>query len=216
MRNDPSMFEEYHSGFRSQSSGWPSSPVQIFIDTICSTFSASHQKPLIADLGCGDAQLARVLVPKGYPVFSYDLVSQNSFVVEAQCTERLPLPGGEQSEGAVIDIVVCCLSLMGNDWLKMIQESKRVMKVGGKLKIAEVSSRFPDINAFVELVKEVGFKLNTKVRHTAKVQLCTDTADNTKSLQSGCLEYAFCTLRVYQVGRCEAFEQAGGGASCEI
>ena len=91
-------------------------------------------KPVIADLGCGDAQLARSLVPLGFTVLSYDLISVNAWVVEAQCTQRVPLPGsnekGKEGQAAIVDVVVCCLSLMGMDWLGMIRESRRILKEG--------------------------------------------------------------------------------------
>ncbi|CAD6586241.1 MAG: 25S rRNA (adenine645-N1)-methyltransferase [Cyphobasidiales sp. Tagirdzhanova-0007] len=164
MQEDPSMFSEYHSGFRSQASSWPSQPVQLFI----SSFLASPFRPLIADLGCGDAELARTLSPKGFSVFSYDLVSTNPWVVEAQCTKRVPLPGLEGKrgdEGALMNVVVCCLSLMGEDWLNMIREAKRILRNGGKLQVAEVASRFTDIAAFVELIQQVGFTLISKVTY---------------------------------------------------
>lgn len=90
---------------------------------------------MIADLGCGKAELARTLVPLGFTVLSYDLVEEEPYIIKAQCTKRLPLPGlsngkEDTAEGAVVDCVVCCLSLMGSDWLGMIKEARRVMKMG--------------------------------------------------------------------------------------
>lgn len=34
----------------------------------------------------------------------------------------------------------------------------------GELKIAEVASRFPDVDEFVSLISSVGFKMNAKVK----------------------------------------------------
>jgi ribosomal RNA-processing protein 8 len=34
----------------------------------------------------------------------------------------------------------------------------------GELKVAEVASRFTDIDAFVELIETIGFRLQSKVR----------------------------------------------------
>lgn len=95
----------------------------------------SGNKPLIVDVGCGDADLAKQLIPSGFSVLSYDLVEKLPFINEAQCTQRLPLPGaaegpGSKAEGAIADYVICCLSLMGSDWLGTIKEAKRVLKAG--------------------------------------------------------------------------------------
>lgn len=68
-------------------------------------------------------------------VLSYDLVSDDSFVVEADICAKLPLPGREPSleeksvgEGHVVDIVVCALSLMGTNWTNCIREAWRILK----------------------------------------------------------------------------------------
>lgn len=136
---------QYHNGFASQAQSWPSQPIHIFIDDFKRLYPASTtntSKPVIADLGCGKAELAQTLVPLGFNVLSYDLVEEEPYIIKAQCTERLPLPGkslsakkgketeGDNAEGAVVDYVVCCLSLMGSDWLGMIKEARRVLKMG--------------------------------------------------------------------------------------
>lgn len=141
-------------------------------------------KPVVADLGCGDAQLAQTLVPKGYTVFSFDLVEKLPWIIAAQCSKRLPLPGSVDGTGqsSLVDVVVCCLSLMGNDWIDMVREARRVLRkkwvflrsmgrlaaclpatCSGKLKIAEVKSRFSDVDAFVEMINSIGFTLMSKV-----------------------------------------------------
>ena len=95
---------------------------------------------MIADLGCGDAALARALVPKGMTVLSFDLVSDNAYVIEADTCVRVPLPGSEiplsadqdnatgTGEGQVVDVVVCALSLMGTNWPGCIREAWRILK----------------------------------------------------------------------------------------
>jgi len=94
---------------------------------------------VIADLGCGDAALAKAMLPKGYTVLSYDLVSNNGYVVEADICRALPLPGSEpdakvteatSGEGQVVNAVVCALSLMGVNWPQCIREAWRVLKAG--------------------------------------------------------------------------------------
>jgi ribosomal RNA-processing protein 8 len=87
------------------------------------------------DLGCGDAALARALLPKGMTVLSYDLISDGKYVIETDCCGTLPLPGSEgddaeetSGEAAVVDVVVCALSLMGTNWPNTIREAWRVLK----------------------------------------------------------------------------------------
>jgi ribosomal RNA-processing protein 8 len=77
------------------------------------------------------------LLPKGISVISFDLVSDNKFVVEADICEQIPLPGSEggssgksAGEGQVVDVVVCALSLMGTNWVKCLRETWRILKAG--------------------------------------------------------------------------------------
>ncbi|CCM04867.1 uncharacterized protein FIBRA_07060 [Fibroporia radiculosa] len=170
MREDPKVYEEYHTGFRHQVHSWPTNPVSHFV----SLLAEYPPKTVIADLGCGDAALARALVPRGFAVFSFDLVADGVFVVEADTCVHLPLPGSEEGgtepdagvrghgEGAVVDVVVCALSLMGTNWPNCMREAWRVLRPHGELKIAEVASRFTDVDAFVSLVCSFGFQLTSK------------------------------------------------------
>ncbi|GAA5967904.1 hypothetical protein JCM11641_005804 [Rhodosporidiobolus odoratus] len=175
-------FDDYHTGFRSQAATWPVHPLALIAQSLLSSLAPNS---LIADFGCGDAALARTLVPSSSPSFSsalppipslklnqktlkekrlkvlsFDLVSQSSYVVEAECSS-VPLPGGTAG-GEVVDSVVCCLSLMGTDWVKMIREARRVLREGGVLKIAEVTSRFTSVDDFVKLLGSLGFSLSHK------------------------------------------------------
>lgn len=157
-----------------------------------SLFESYPQKTVIADLGCGDAVLAKSLVPKGICVVSFDLVSDNGYVVEADICEKIPLPGSEgfkeaksSGEGQVVDVVVCALSLMGVNWPTCLREAWRILKPGwvtlvtlylimrlfripflyrGALHIAEVTSRFTDLESFLNLVGSLGFRLKVKVQ----------------------------------------------------
>ncbi|GAA5955454.1 hypothetical protein JCM21900_002053 [Sporobolomyces salmonicolor] len=177
-------FDEYHIGFRSQATNWPVHPLSLIATSLLSSLAPNS---LIADFGCGDAALARTLCPSASPspsgaslklkltapklvaqkslkVLSFDLVSQNPFVVEAECSS-VPLPGspvGTGNEGQIVDAVVCCLSLMGTDWVMVVREARRVLKAGGKLLVAEVTSRFEKVEEFVKLIETVGFECTAK------------------------------------------------------
>ncbi|KAH7100680.1 methyltransferase-domain-containing protein [Auriculariales sp. MPI-PUGE-AT-0066] len=159
MQDDPGMFNKYHSGFRRQVESWPTNPVDIFIKELATLPAGS----VIADLGCGEAAIAQNMTPRGYCVLSYDLVSTSPFVVAADTCSHIPLPGREESsDGTVVDVCVCALSLMNSNWLSCVREVRRVLKNTGKFKVAEVTSRFKDVDKFVELVEKVGFKLLSK------------------------------------------------------
>ena len=132
----PSLLFQYHTGFRHQVHSWPDNPVSHYI----SILSSRPRGTLIVDLGCGDAALAKSLVPKGLTVLSYDLVSDGEFVVEADVCAKVPLPGGEdegsvgegdeeeERKAQVVDVVVCALSLMSTNWVGCIREAWRVLK----------------------------------------------------------------------------------------
>lgn len=126
------IFIQYHTGFRHQVQSWPVNPVSHYI----SALSSYPPKTVVVDLGCGDAALARALVPEGLTVLSYDLVSDGEFVVEADICSKIPLPGcesGGSEDGAaaqVADVVICALSLMSTNWVGCIREAWRILKPG--------------------------------------------------------------------------------------
>ncbi|KAF9247149.1 methyltransferase-domain-containing protein [Melanogaster broomeanus] len=165
MKQDPENFETYHIGFRHQVQSWPSNPVSYYI----SELSSYPPKTVIADLGCGDAALARGLHSKNFNVLSFDLVSDGAYVVEADICSQLPLPGSEplstestEGDAQIVDVVICALSLMSTNWPKCIREAWRVLRPGGELKIAEVASRFSSVDDFTSLISSLGFKFQKK------------------------------------------------------
>ncbi|KAG8699534.1 25S rRNA (adenine645-N1)-methyltransferase [Ceratobasidium sp. 394] len=158
MRKEPQVYAEYHTGFRHQTKSWPVNPVTL----IAASLSSLPPRSLIVDLGCGDAKLAKNLVPDGLNVLSFDLVSDGAWVVEADICTKVPLPGSEQDgeDGqAVVDACVCSLSLMSTNWVGCVREAWRVLRMGGRFIVAEVTSRFRNTDLFVEVLSEVGFEL---------------------------------------------------------
>lgn len=139
---------QYHTGFRHQVASWPSNPLEHFKNELVSYPSHS----VIVDLGCGDASLARDLIPKGLIVHSYDLVSANPFITAVDICAMLPLPGSEEKEeGQIVDVVVCSLSLMSTNWLNCIREARRVLRtrwvsVSSDFALASDSIAFPVVN----------------------------------------------------------------------
>ena len=151
--SSPELFAEYHAGFSQQvSSAWPRNPVEDFIAAIKNRGPSSNtQNPLprrktqsctIADLGCGDAPLARALIPSftkklQLTIHSYDLHAASQHITVADVA-NLPLRDGEA------DIAIFCLSLMGTNWVDFVDEAWRVLRGDGKgeVWVAEVKSRF--------------------------------------------------------------------------
>ena len=77
---------------------------------------------VIADLGCGDAKIAKTLGKK-HVVHSFDLVS-NSSTITACDMAHVPL------EDEAADVVVYCLSLMGTNLSDFFREANRILKMG--------------------------------------------------------------------------------------
>ncbi|KAL8529361.1 hypothetical protein ACS0TY_006689 [Phlomoides rotata] len=153
-KEDPSLFNVYHSGYQAQMSLWPEQPNDIIINWI------KDRSPslVVADFGCGDARLAKSVKNK---VFSLDLVSNDPSVIACDMSNT-PL------DSSSVDIAVFCLSLMGTNFPSYLQEANRVLKPRGCLLIAEVKSRFDpttrgaDPNDFVKAICELGFTSTSK------------------------------------------------------
>jgi len=144
---NPELFEQYHEGFRHQVASWPVNPVDVIVRWIVNRYSSQikngskkkKNKVVVADFGCGDAQMAKDLIqrhPDAFKVHSFDLVSsQNPELVTACDMANVPL------EAKSVDVVVFCLALMGTNLADFIREAHRVLKDNGRVQIAEVRSR---------------------------------------------------------------------------
>ncbi|KAL3468962.1 methyltransferase-domain-containing protein [Aspergillus californicus] len=191
--SSPELFEEYHAGFARQvKESWPLNPVDSYIKAIRTrggTSSAPKRgKPdqksrnqglalprrpngacTIADLGCGDAQLARALIPStkklNLKLLSYDLHAPKGSPITKADISNLPIDDGS------VDVAVFCLSLMGTNWVSFVEEAWRVLRGDGKGEcwVSEVKSRFgkvhrkkAQIGAKKTLTKAEKKKLNKK------------------------------------------------------
>ncbi|XP_064608821.1 ribosomal RNA-processing protein 8-like isoform X2 [Liolophura sinensis] len=140
---DEEAFLVYHDGFQNQVEKWPSNP----LDSIIKYISNKPPSLIVADFGCGDARLAQSIPNK---VHSFDLVALNEHVTACDMA-KVPL------KKRSVDICVFCLSLMGTNLVDYLTEANRILKTGGILKIAEVSSRFDSLPQFIDSLKKLGF-----------------------------------------------------------
>ena len=146
---NPELFVQYHEGFRHQVESWPMNPVDVIVRWLADKYKSSNKNNnskksqcVVADFGCGDAQLAKDLLkvekhPDGesrFKVHSFDLVAPNDLVTACDMA-NVPL------KDKTVDVCVFCLSLMGTNLADFIREAHRVLKDDGRVKIAEVRSR---------------------------------------------------------------------------
>ncbi|XP_031628029.1 ribosomal RNA-processing protein 8 [Contarinia nasturtii] len=147
-KEDDSAFNTYHDGYRAQVKQWPINP----LDRIINSIKKLPINYVVADFGCGEARLAESVTQKCY---SFDLVATNKKVIACNMAHT-PL----SSES--VNVAVFCLSLMGTNLKDFLLEANRVLKIGGHLKIAEIESRFDNVNAFINSLKAIGFDLISK------------------------------------------------------
>ena len=108
----------------------------------------------IGDFGCGEGKLELRLKKNGHQggIYSFDVGKNADHIIQAD-SANVPL------ESETVDVGVFSLSLMGTNFPDFLVEANRVLKPRGKLLVAEVLSRFKDVNQFVKLMrKQAGFK----------------------------------------------------------
>lgn len=100
----------------------------------------------IVDLGCGDARLAASLSPLAKALslrtLSFDLAkgdSPNAHLVTVADVTNLSAAGVKDGS---VDVAICCLSLMGTNWVDVVDECARAVRGGGEVWVAEIKSRF--------------------------------------------------------------------------
>ena len=139
---------QYHGGFRAQVEKWPVNPVSIMAQLL----KSARPGTVVADFGCGEAELARTFANSQLVFHSFDLVARNEFITACDIS-KVPLAD------ASVDVAIFCLSLMGTNFMDFLKEAKRVLRPSGILRIAEVSSRFDGLPAFTRAVEALGFVL---------------------------------------------------------
>ncbi|KAL9137451.1 MAG: hypothetical protein Q9175_001340 [Cornicularia normoerica] len=100
----------------------------------------------IVDLGCGDATLAGSLSPSAkslsLKLLSFDLAkgdTPNAHLITVADISNLSAAGVKDG---TVDIAICCLSLMGTNWVDVVGDCARIVRGGGEVWVAEIKSRF--------------------------------------------------------------------------
>jgi len=132
-----------------------------------------HGTCTIADLGCGDATLASSLASVrnslNLNVLSFDLAkgdTPNAQLITVADVTNLQAAGVKHG---AIDIAICCLSLMGTNWVDVVDECARAVREGGEFWVAEIKSRFARPGR-VKKGKEGDSKGKKKSKSTAEAE----------------------------------------------
>ncbi|KAG0131127.1 methyltransferase-domain-containing protein [Tuber indicum] len=165
-REQPEMYQEYHTGFRRQVEVWPENPVDVFIKQLQERgrvkFERGHNKkwnssagknlsPLprdkeegwctVADLGCGDARIAATInhqKPRGKAKVKVLSYDLQASTPDVTVADISHLPLKSDS----VDVAIFCLALMGTNFLDFVEEAYRILRWRGELWVAEIKSRF--------------------------------------------------------------------------
>lgn len=186
VEKQPSLFDEYHQGFREQVQLWPENPVDVFVDQVKSRTARPINAPgglpghpdkkvVIADMGCGEAQFALDVnnFVKEYNAKKKKLqkkftgpgpkhldIAVHSFDLK-KANERITVADIRDVplEDESCNIVIFCLALMGTNFLDFVEEAYRLLAPNGELWIAEIKSRFSEsTNAKTKKQEDVGLE----------------------------------------------------------
>ncbi|CAD25799.1 similarity to HYPOTHETICAL PROTEIN YD29_SCHPO [Encephalitozoon cuniculi GB-M1] len=133
----------YHELYNLQVMKWPVNPLDVIIEKI----KRREGNGVIADIGCGEARIAREFEN----VISLDLHPVGKDVIPCDMRRRIPLDDGS------VDVAVCCLSMMVEDIAVPTKEINRILRNGGHWYIAEVRSRIPSVGLLERKFESLGF-----------------------------------------------------------
>ncbi len=146
---DNDLFEDYHLGYRQQVEKWPKNPLDVIIQELS---KPKYHAQVIADFGCGEGRLELDLTKiteRTGKIYSFDVGKCNTHVIQTDIA-NVPLKAKQ------IDVGVFSLSLMGTNFPEFVLEANRVLRPGGLLFVAEVVSRFTDVQTFCKYMREEG------------------------------------------------------------
>ncbi|MBD1995251.1 DEAD/DEAH box helicase family protein [Leptolyngbya sp. FACHB-541] len=152
LQGNPEEWMQYHTLYQDARKTWTVIPYEEAIKWL-----QKRSDLVVADLGCGEALIAKALVGK-HTVHSFDFIAINDSVIECDMV-RVPLEDG------CLDVAMFNLSLMGLNIADYIREASRTLKLDGQLWIYEVTSRIKDLQGFVRGLETAGFRIieNTEV-----------------------------------------------------
>lgn len=145
---DPKEWEQYHALYREARKDWPIIPYDELIQ-----WCRKRPELVIGDFGCGEAKLAEALEEN--TVHSFDHVAIDPKKVIACDMSHVPL------EDESLDIAIFSLSLMGRNFTDYVVEAHRCLKLDGTLWIVEATSRFSNLDNFLEGLKKLGLDILT-------------------------------------------------------
>lgn len=204
IKKQPELFDEYHRGFASQVESWPENPVDLFTRELIykgiskmvnspgglpgvKDLKNQQHKVVVADMGCGEAQLAievdnfmaayndpkevknalkkfkkKYGAGKDIPLKNKKLVIDvHSFDLK-KINDKITVADIKNvpMEDNSCSVVIFCLSLMGTNFLDFIKEADRLLVNGGELWITEIKSRLSDPKGeeFIKAIEGLGFK----------------------------------------------------------
>lgn len=141
-QENPEEWELYHALYREERKDWLVVPYEEII-----SWCKKRPDLIIGDFGCGEAKLAESLENV---VYSFDHIAINDNVIACDMT-HVPL------EDESLDVAVFSLSLMGKNFTDYIKEARRCLKLDGNLFIIEATSRFSNLNGFLDGLNKLGF-----------------------------------------------------------
>ncbi|KII67581.1 Ribosomal RNA-processing protein 8 [Thelohanellus kitauei] len=145
LEQNPELLDLYIMGFKKQAEQWPVKPVEEIIKILMK----SDPNLEVADMGCGEAMIAKQVKQK---VHSFDFIALDPIITACDIS-HVPLPNTS------MDVVIFCLSLMGPNIHEFFIEASRILKLGGHIYIAEVESRIVSIPQFIRSIKTFGLGL---------------------------------------------------------
>ncbi len=124
LRDSGAEWQLYQAGYARLARSWPEPPW-----AYAAAVARDQPGARVADLGCGECELARELAR---PVISVDHRAARDGVIEADLA-HLPLPNGS------IDLAVASVSLIGANWRDYLAEAVRILAPGGTVVVTELA-----------------------------------------------------------------------------
>lgn len=146
LQGNPEEWMQYHTLYQAARKTWSVIPYEEAIKWL-----EKRSNLIVADLGCGEALLAKALAGR-HTVHSFDFIAINDSVIECDIA-HLPL------EDACLDVAMFNLSLMGLNVTDYIRSAVRTLKLDGQLWIYEASSHIKDLQGFVRGLELAGFRI---------------------------------------------------------